>query len=239
MDLKEKDFVEIEFTGKIKDGEVFDSNIKQDIEESGLKASAKPFIFALGQGMFLKGVDNSLIGKKVGEEYNIELKAEDAFGKRNPEAIKLIPSNVFRQHKINPIPGVMFNFDGKPARILSASGGRIRVDFNNPLAGKDVEYKIKILRKIDKINEKVDSLNEFLFRKKFKFEIKDKNLILNVDIQLFKFVELFKEKYKEILGLDLEVKEVKTENKSPESNPKEVSEKSEPKAKDSETESKE
>lgn len=217
MTLKEKDFIEIEFTGKIKDSEVFDSNIKSDIEAAGLKTPAKPFAFALGQGMFLKGIDDFLIGKEVGKEYNVELKAEKAFGLRDTSLIKLIPLNVFKQHKINPIPGAMLNFDGRPARILSASGGRVRVDFNNPLAGKDVEYKLKVLKKIEDTNEKIDSLNEFLFKKKFKFEVKDKKLILEVDTPLMKFVELFKEKFKEILDLEVEVKEAKQENKSPKS----------------------
>jgi len=216
MTLKEKDFIEIEFTGKIRDGDIFDSNIKQDIDGAGLKTPAEPFAFALGQGMFLKGIDDFLVGKEVGKTYDVNLEAKDAFGERNPELMKLLPLNVFKQHKINPIPGAMLNFDGKPARILSVSGGRVRVDFNNPLAGKDVNYKIKVLKKLDKIDDKVNALNNFLFRKKFKFEIKDKKLILEVDKQFLKFVELFKEKFKEILDLDLEVKELKDESKSSE-----------------------
>jgi FKBP-type peptidyl-prolyl cis-trans isomerase 2 len=217
MTLKEKDFIEIEFTGSINDGEIFDSNIKEDIEKAGLKTPAEPFAFSLGQGMFLKGIDDFLIGKEIGKQYDINLDAKDAFGKRDTGLIKLIPLNVFKQHKINPIPGAMLNFDGRPARILSASGGRVRIDFNNPLAGKDVKYKVKVLKKLEKIDDKVNALNQFLFRKKFQFEIKDKKLILDVDQQLLKFVELFKEKFKEILGLDLEIREVESKDSKKES----------------------
>jgi len=211
--LIKKDFIEIEFTGKIKGGEIFDSTIKDDIEKSGLKTSAKPFIFSLGQGMFLKGIDDFLIGKEIGKQYNIELDAEHAFGKRETDLVKLIPLNIFRQHKLNPVPGVMFNFDGRLAKVLSVSGGRVRVDFNNPLAGKDVEYKIKVLRKLDNLNEKIDSLNEFLFRKKFKFSVLDKKIIMQVDKPFAKFVELFKEKFKELFDLELEVKEIEEKPK--------------------------
>ena len=87
------------------------------------------------------------------------------------------------------------------------------VDFNNPLAGKEVVYKINVLRKVDDINEKINSLNEFLFRRDFKFEIKDKKLILEVEKELKPFVELFKDKFKEMLGLDLEVKEIENLSK--------------------------
>ncbi len=213
MSLKKNDFVEIEFTGKIKNGEVFDSNIKEDIDKANLKVEAKPFTFALGQGMFLKSIDDFIVGKELGKSYHIDLKAKDAFGERDTTLIKLVPSQVFRQHKINPIPGAMFNFDGRIAKILSVSGGRVRVDFNNPLAGKDVEYDIKILRKVDDQKEQIKSFNQFLFKKDFKFEIKDKKLIIETDSQFAKFVPMFKDKYKEIFNLDLEVKESKEDTK--------------------------
>ena len=67
MTLQKKDFIKVEFTAKVKDGEIFDSNIKEDIENTELKAKAKPFVFSLGQGMFLQGVEDFLIGKEIGE----------------------------------------------------------------------------------------------------------------------------------------------------------------------------
>ncbi len=81
--IKAKDFIEIEFTGKQKDGTIFDSNIKKDLQEANLNTSAKPFIFAIGEDMFLKSIDEFLIGKETGKDYEIELAPEKAFGKRN------------------------------------------------------------------------------------------------------------------------------------------------------------
>ena len=213
MKLQKKDFIEIEFTGKIKDGEVFDSNIKEDLEKLNPELKAKPFAFCLGQDMFLKSVDEFLIGKDIGE-YEIELTPEKAFGKRDAKLVQMMPMKVFKEQKTMPVAGMVFNFDNKMGKILSASGGRVLVDFNNPLAGKEVVYKIKILRKIEKLDEKIKALNEFLFKKDFEFEIKDtlkgtsKKLILKVEKQMIKFIELFKDKFKEILDLDLEVKEL-------------------------------
>jgi FKBP-type peptidyl-prolyl cis-trans isomerase 2 len=206
MAFKEKDFIEIEFTGKVKDGEIFDSNIAEDLAKIKSEAAPKPFAFCLGQGMFLKGMENFLIGKELGE-YEVELKPDQAFGPRDSKLIQMIPMKVFREQKINPVAGIMFNFDNRLAKILTVSGGRVMVDFNNPVAGKDVVYKIKVLRKIEKQDEKIKALNEFLFRKEFKFEIKEKKVILEVEKQMLQFVEMFKDKFKEILGLDLEVKE--------------------------------
>ncbi len=211
MKLQKKDFIEIEFTAKLKDGEIFDSNIKEDIKDTKLKTKAKPFIFCLGENMFLKAIEDFLIGKEIGE-YEIELKPEEAFGKRNADLVQMMPIRVFAEQRINPIPGVIFNFDGKIGKILTVSGGRVMVDFNNPIAGKEVVYKIKVLRKIKELNEKVKALIDFLFRKDLKFEIKDKKLVLEVEKPMKDFVELFKDKFKDILGLKLEVKEVENNN---------------------------
>jgi FKBP-type peptidyl-prolyl cis-trans isomerase 2 len=211
MSLKEKDFIEIEFTGRVKDGEIFDSTLKEELEKlhSGHEhpVEAKPFVFCLGQEMFLKTLDDFLIGKETGKDYEIELEPEQAFGKRNTLLIQKIPLGVFIEKEVNPVPGAMFNFDGRIGKILTVSGGRTVVDFNHALAGKIVIYKIKVLRKITDLNEKIKALNEFFFRKELKFELKDKKLILKTDKSFVKFAELFKDKFKDILGLELEVKE--------------------------------
>lgn len=209
MVFKKKDFVEIEFTGKTKEGDVFDSNVKEVLEKTNVKGYPKPFVFCLGEGMFIKGIDEFLVGKDVGE-YEVSLKPEDAFGKRNPKLIQMIQKKEFIKHNLNPIPGAIFNFDGKLAKVLTVSGGRVMIDFNNPLAGKEVDYKIKVLRKVEDLNEKVEALNDFLFRKNFEFEIKDKKLIMKVPKEATKFVEMFKDKFKEILDLDLETIEVES-----------------------------
>ncbi len=213
MNLQKKDFIEIEFTGRIKDGEVFDSNIKEDLAKLNPNANSKSLIFCLGENMFLKGIEDFLIDKKIGK-YKIELSPEKAFGIRDSKLVQMIPIKIFKQQKVNPVPGVIFNFDGKIAKILTLSGGRVMVDFNNPLAGKTVVYDVKVLRKIEDLNEKAKALIEFFTRKEFKFEIKDtpkgtsKKIIVYADKQFVQFLNLFKDKFKEILELELEVKEV-------------------------------
>ena len=206
MTFKKRDFIEIEFTGKIKDGDIFDSNIKEDLKNSNLNFEPKPFILSLGEKMFLSGVEDFLIGKDVGE-YEVELSPENAFGHRNKDLVKIISMSVFKESKLNPVVGMMFNFDGKMAKIRSISGGRVTIDFNNPIAGRSVIYKIKVLRKVDDLNEKAKSLIEFLFKKDLNFEIKDKKIIITAEKKLTEVIKLFSEKFKDILSLELIVKE--------------------------------
>lgn len=203
------DFVEIEFTGRVKNGDVFDSNVKEELGKANVKGEPKPFVFPIGNLMFVKGVDEFLIGKDVGK-YEIKLLPEDAFGKRNPKMIQMVPLKNFLQNKINPIPGASFNMDGRVAKILTVSGGRVMVDFNNPVAGKDVEYSVNVLRKVDDIKEKVKAMNDFFFRRSVEFEVKNTDLILKVPKEMSQFVVMFADKYKEILGLDIKVSENET-----------------------------
>jgi len=176
------------------------------------KAEAKPFVFSLGHDMFLKGIEEYLIGK-TGSDFEISLTPEKAFGKREPSLIQRMPANIFREQKVTPYPGAVFNFDGKMGKVLAVSGGRVMLDFNSPLAGKDVVYTIKILRKVTDKKEQADAFMDFLFKKKFNFNISEKKVVVEVEKQMAKFVELFKDKFKEILDLELEVKEIEDKKK--------------------------
>ncbi len=83
------------------------------------------------------------------------------FGFRNPKLIRILPISKFIENKINPVPGAYFEIDGREAKVQSVSGGRVRVDFNNPLAGKQLVYKIKIVRKIEGKKEGVERLLKY------------------------------------------------------------------------------
>jgi len=210
MQTNKNDFIEIEFTGKA-NGEIFDTTNKQEAKKINLQADVKPIIVSVGNQMLLKGFDELLEGKEIGKKYLIKLEPEKAFGKRNPQLIKTIPMKVFKEKNMNPVPGMTLQMDNYIVKILSVSGGRIIVDFNNPLAGKGVEYAFKILRKIDDIKEKINALQDFFFKQRFNFELKDKKVIFS-DEKIKPVIQMFKQKFKDIIGQEFEV-EIK-DNKS-------------------------
>ncbi|MAH49421.1 hypothetical protein CMI37_26600 [Candidatus Pacearchaeota archaeon] len=218
MAVKKNDFIEIEFTGKIKDtDEIFDTNIKADAKNTDLNLDVeklKPFIMSIGNKMLPEGFDNNLEGKQIGKKYTIEISPEKAFGKRNSQLIRMVPLKIFNEQKINPQRGMQLNLGGQLARVLSASGGRILVDFNNPLAGKAVTYNFKILKKIDNQDQRINALQDFLFRKKFPFTEKEKTITFQLkedEKQLEKLIEMMAPQFKEILGMKIktEVKKSK------------------------------
>ncbi|MDD3993705.1 MAG: FKBP-type peptidyl-prolyl cis-trans isomerase [Candidatus Nanoarchaeia archaeon] len=206
MTIKEKDFVEIEFTGKIKDSqEIFDSNIQEDIKKAKLDIKEiKPFILSVGQKMLPSGFDQDLIEKEINKEYTLELKPEDAFGKRDKELIKMVPTRLFLEQRINPQRGMQLNLDGQIVKILSNSGGRTLIDFNHPLAGKEVVYNYKINRIVKNENEKIDALFDFFFKQKLEYEVKDKKIIFKeLKKELKPYLQIFAPKIKEILDLEI------------------------------------
>jgi hypothetical protein len=81
------------------------------------------------------------------------------------------------------------------------------MDFNNPISGKEVIYDIKVLRKLEKTDEKIKSFINFLFRKDLPFEIKSDKIVIEVEQAMAQFVKLFEEKFKDLFGMGLEVKE--------------------------------
>lgn len=208
MTIKKNDFVEIEFTGKMTDsGKVFDTTIKADAEKANLKIKdLKPFIFSVGNKMLPSGFDADIEGKEINKQYTLDLTPEKAFGKRQKELVKMIPTKLFHEQKINPQRGLQLNLDGQIVKILSNSGGRTLVDFNNPLAGKEITYEYKILKEITDEKEKINAMQDFLFRKRFDFEIKDNKVIFKVEKTFEPFIKMFADKFKEILGKEVEPK---------------------------------
>ncbi len=213
MAINKNDFIEIEFTGKVTNtDEIFDTNIEADAKKANLDVkNIKPFTLAVGHKMFPKGFDDDLVGKDVNKSYTINIKPEDAFGKRNPQMVRMIPTKLFHEQKIDPVRGMQITLDGQLVKILSSDRGRTLVDFNNPLAGKEVTYAYKINKIVTDEKEKIDALQEFLFRKKFEFEAKDKIVTFKVEKQFEPLVKILSPKFEEILGLKAESEVVEGE----------------------------
>ena len=155
--VKKRDFIEIEYTGKIKeDNIVFDTTDEKVAKENNLHGhDFGPAIICVGEEQVLKGIDKNLEGKDIGEEYEFYISPEDAFGRKNAKLIQLIPTSKFKQQSIQPMPGMQLNIDGMVGTVKTVSGGRTLVDFNHPLAGKELSYKVRINKKITDNREKL------------------------------------------------------------------------------------
>ncbi len=157
--IQKNDFIEIEYTARTKDeGIIFDTTDEKLAKEQGFlqkNAVYGPAVICVGQKQVIAGLDDKIIGKELNKEYTIELSPEEAFGKKDAKLVQLIPTNKFKKHNIVPQPGLQVEIDNLNGIIKTVSGGRTLVDFNHPLSGKEIEYTIKILKKIDDDTEKL------------------------------------------------------------------------------------
>lgn len=172
--LKENDFVEMDYVARIKDDRIFDLTIEDIAKKNNIYDKSykyKPAIICIGKRDIVKGLDNQLVGKDLGK-YTIEVNAEEGFGKKDPKLIKLVPTKEFTKQNVKPMPGMQLNLDGYIGKIISVTGGRTLVDFNSPLAGKDLIYDVNIKRIVTDKKEQLKGFLDILF-KDSKFELSD------------------------------------------------------------------
>jgi len=199
---KKKDFVELKFTG-YSNGSIFDSNIDEDLKKIEPNAKPKETIVIVGESMLVPGFDKELEGKEIGRDYEIKVPAKEGFGERRRELIKTIPLKIFTEKKINPYPGMVLAMDENLARVITISGARVMTDFNNPLAGKDIVYKFKIIRKVTDDKEKAKTVFIQIFKFVPDFELNENEIIVKGPKVLERFVDVLKEKFKELVGKEL------------------------------------
>ncbi|HYA58672.1 MAG TPA: hypothetical protein VEH57_09495 [Thermoplasmata archaeon] len=142
----------------------------------------------IGGEYFPTGIENSLIGLKVGEEVEREFAPQDAFGERDPNLIEL-----FSMHEIQRLPemrredahldlGTVLTINGRRGRVVTLTAARVRVDFNPPFAGRKVKAKFKILERITDPAEQVRSILELQYGRSAEFHIEahEKSITLKV-----------------------------------------------------------
>ncbi|MBU90039.1 peptidylprolyl isomerase [Candidatus Woesearchaeota archaeon] len=137
MAVKKGDKIKVNYTGTLDDGTVFDtSDGKQPLE------------FEAGSGQVIKGFDEAVIGMEKGEEKNVKIESKDAYGDYNPQLMKKIPRDQLPQDQ-EPKPGMMLlikapNGQQFPVKIAEVTDKEITMDLNPPLAGKNLNFKIKV-----------------------------------------------------------------------------------------------
>ncbi len=118
----------------------------------------------------------------MGDEFTVGLEPEDAFGKKDPKKIQLVATTKFTKNDIKPFPGLRIEVDGQEGTIKNVSGGRTIVDFNHPLAGKNLEYDLTIKRKIEDDDEKIRGYFKLLTQQDLDLEIKDGEVIMDAQL---------------------------------------------------------
>jgi FKBP-type peptidyl-prolyl cis-trans isomerase 2 len=192
------DFVKIDYTGTEKvTGQIFDTTIEEDAKKAGSKPGENhhhPIVMIAGQGLLIKGFEKALESMKEGETKEVDISPEEGYGPRDQRLVQVVPLSVFKKNNVDPKPGMMINSENGVMRIMSVSGGRVQVDFNHVLAGKNLKFKITLYKRLKTDEERINALLDMIFhthdKKKYTININGKELTIGLPAEILKIKDL-------------------------------------------------
>ncbi len=137
MPVKNGDKVKVEYEGTLDDGTVFDSSEKH----------GEPLEFEIGAGQIIPGFEDAVMGMENGEEKEFHLEASDAYGDRNPQLVQKIPRDQMPKEVEQGMVLVVGLPNGAqiPVKVTEVTDEWVTIDLNHPLAGENLNFKIKIV----------------------------------------------------------------------------------------------
>ena len=129
--------VTLNFSLSLEDGTVVDSNHGED-----------PVTFTVGDGNLLEGFEKAMYGLRAGDEREITILPEQGFGQPNENNVQEVPVTDFPDDLTLEV-GLMLSFSDAqntelPGVIKALQGETVLVDFNHPLAGRTLLFKVHI-----------------------------------------------------------------------------------------------
>ncbi len=135
---KNGDTVRVHYTGRLEDGQVFDSS------EGG-----EPFEFTVGAGQVIPGFDEAVRGMNVGETRRVEIESDDAYGPHRQELVHTLSRDGINLD-VEPQVGmnlIMQTPDGNqiPLSVTEVTDTEVTLDANHPLAGQKLTFDVKLV----------------------------------------------------------------------------------------------
>ncbi len=164
--VKMGDFIRIAYTLKVKGTkqiiETSDENLAKKENLYDEKNSYGPRLLIVGnEEMFLKRVNDTVIGKDVGDKFKVDIPPEETFGYKDNSKVKLLGRKELVAKNIYPEIGRQIQWGNQNGIIISALGGRVRVDFNHPLVGQTIVYAVEIIERISAVKKKLEAIIDY------------------------------------------------------------------------------
>lgn len=107
----------------------------------------EPLSFIFGRGMLIKGLENALEGKQVGDSFSADIDAKDAYGERHDGLIQTVPRNLFGEADVQP--GMQFrastDHGEQSVMVVEVNDDEVTVDGNHPLAGVALNFDVEVM----------------------------------------------------------------------------------------------
>lgn len=136
--VKDNDKVKVHYTGKLSNGEVFDSSVDRE-----------PMEFVVGQGQLIPGFENGIKDMKVSEKKTIVIPTDEAYGEPRKELVQEVPNDKLPP-EIKPEVGmglVSTTPQGQEIQLVvkEVKDDAIVVDGNHPLAGQELTFDVEVV----------------------------------------------------------------------------------------------
>ena len=137
---KSGDTVQVNYTGKLVDGTVFDTSIGRE-----------PYEFTLDAGQAIPGFDKAIIGMKVGEKKTVTIPVDEAYGPHLDDMVIEVSRDRIRSDA-EPEVGQILEATGQNGEKITftitsiSDNGTVTLDANHPLAGKDLTFDIELVK---------------------------------------------------------------------------------------------
>ena len=131
------DTVRVHYTGRLGNGTVFDSSAGRD-----------PLEFTIGQGSVIPGFEQAVIGMSLGELKTVQIPAEEAYGPHREDLYGVVARDKFPVNfelKIGQQLNLQSDDQVIQVTVVDVSAANVTLDFNHPLAGKDLFFDIQLV----------------------------------------------------------------------------------------------
>ena len=138
MKVEQNKNVSVHYTGKLKDGSVFDSSVDRE-----------PLNFTVGEGKLIPGFEQGIVGMGVNEKKLIEIPFNEAYGEVKEELIQEVSKSNLPSD-LTPEVGMQLQSNGQDGSTILVTNVKVEedkivVDANHPLAGKDLLFDIEVV----------------------------------------------------------------------------------------------
>ena len=139
--------VQMSYKGTLADGSIFSQS-----------DAGKPLEFLVGAGTLIPTLEKAMLGMKVGEKKSIMVKAADAYGEYDKAAVRVVPRAQFPKD-LKPKVGERYQISGQAGPMVvtvsAMTDTMVTIDFNHPLAGKDLTFEVTVVKIRDATKEEL------------------------------------------------------------------------------------
>jgi len=153
MEITNGKVVSFHYVGTLEDGSQFDSSYERD----------QPITAVIGSGQIIAGFEAALMGMALGEKKSVVIEPKDAYGEHNPSAVQPAALSAFPDDFV-PTIGHIVQGRGENDQIFTATivgieEDNVTLDFNHPLAGKNLNFDVEVVS-INDEEETVETVDE-------------------------------------------------------------------------------